>query len=269
MKPLTPVAIILTLVVVLASTPAAAQQAATSTAMPVLHVNDAYDTCFFDLHSELTQAEFQTFTAELGSILRFRQLGDVAPIGKGRFDIGVHYANTAIDDSKGAWNNTMSHPASDHYLGQSIQFPRIVGRIGVSNRVDVGVWGGVAPGSNYGIVGGDVKIALMTQGPTRPVSVAIRPNVSSLVGPQEVWVGNASIDVSVSRTFGAWSPYLGVSTSASLGIEHSKDVDLDPATAHSGLAFAGLSYRWRTLVLSAEAENGELTSYAFRVSTRF
>lgn len=64
-------------------------------------------------------------------------------------------------------------------------------------RPDIGAWGGLDPYVNYGIVGVDTKIALMTQGPTRPVSVAIRPSIS------------------------------------------------------------------------AEAENGELASYAFRVSTRF
>ncbi len=148
-------------------------------------------------HSELTQAEFNTFTAELGSILRFRQLGGVAPLGKGHFDIGMQYASTGINDSKGAWNNTMSHPDADHYLGRSIQFPRLVARVGVSNRVD------------------------------------------------------------------------GVGSSASLGVERSKDVDLDHAMTQARLVYGGLSYRWRALVLSAEAENAVLNSYGFRVSTRF
>lgn len=269
MNQLTPVTVAIGLVVALTSAPAAAQQSQSGTPAPHLHVNDAHSSCFFDLHPELTQAEFQEFTAELGSVLRFRQLGDVAPLGKGHFDIGVHYTRTPIDDSKGAWNNTMSHPTADHYLGRSIEFPRIVARIGVSDRVDIGAWGGLHPQSNYGLAGVDAKIALMTQGPTRPVSVAIRPSITSLVGPNEVWVGNASIDVAVSRAFGSWSPYVGVGTSGSLGVERSKDVDLDIAAAEASLAYAGISYRWRRLVLSAEAENAELASYAFRVSTRF
>jgi hypothetical protein len=58
----------------------------------------------------------------------------------------------------------MSHPTADHYLGDSIAFPRIVGRYGVTDRIDVGAWGGVDVHSNYGIVGVESKIALMQQG---------------------------------------------------------------------------------------------------------
>lgn len=189
MKPLSIVTAAIALGGVLVSTPALAQQSQGGTP-PHLHVNDAHRDCFFDLHPELTQAEFQEFTAELGSILRFRQLGDVAPRGRGHFDIGVQFASSRIDDSKGAWNNTMSHPTAHHALGRSIQFPRIVARLGVSNRVDIGV-------------------------------------------------------------------------------ERSEDVTLQNASAGATVSYAGLSYRWRTLVLSAEAEKGELTSYAFRMGTRF
>ena len=65
------------------------------------------------------------------------------------------------------------------------------------------------------------------------------------------------------------SPYVGVATTASLAVERSKEVDLDPATAEGSLAYAGLPYRWRALILSAEAEKGALISYGFRIGTRF
>jgi hypothetical protein len=71
------------------------------------------------------------------------------------------------------------------------------------------------------------------------------------------------------RSFGAVSPYIGVATTATLAVERSNDVDLDPATADGSAAYAGLSYRWRALVLSAEAEKNVLVSYAFRIGTRF
>src|SRR5262249_4112340 len=150
---------------------------------------DSYSTCFFDLHTELTKDEFQEFTAELGSILRFRQLGETMTLGKGRVEISLQWANSPIDDSKGAWNTTMSHPPAEHYLGSPISFPRLVGRFGVSDRVDLGVWGGLAPGANYGFVGADTKVAIMKQSPTRPVSVSIRPSATPLVGPAELWAG--------------------------------------------------------------------------------
>src|SRR6185369_9786373 len=111
------------------------------------------------------------------------QLGDTDTLGKHKFDVSLQYTSTGIDDSKGAWNNTMSHKAADHYLGESIVLPQVAARFGVSDRVDVGVWGTLNPQSNYGVVGVDTKIALLRQGPGRPVTVAVRPSLSSLVGP--------------------------------------------------------------------------------------
>lgn len=256
------------LVLTTAVVPAHAQPRAGAPAPP-LHVSAAHDSCFFDLHPELTAAEFEDFADELGSILRFRQLGENAPLGKGRFELSLQYARSPIDDAKGAWNNTMSHPTADHGLGGSIAFPRIAARYGLSDRMDLGAWGSLNPRSNYGILGVDTRIALLKQGPSRPVTLTIRPSVTTLVGPSELWAGNASVDVSVSRAFGRVSPYVGVSTYTSGAVERSKDVDLDPASTAGSLAYAGVSVRLRGLTLAGEVGTGPVRSVGFSVASRF
>jgi len=265
MKPLSIGIVTLGLIGTLAAAPANAQ----TTGSPLLHVATAYDNCYFDLHPELTPAQFEEFAREVGSIMRFRQLGDATTLGKGHFDISFDYSSSHIDDSKGAWNNTMSHPAADHYLGDTIAFPRIVARYGMTDRADFGVWGGVNGSSNYGMVGVDTKIALVKQGPNRPVSVAIRPNATALVGPATMWAANAAVDLTVGREMGPFAPYAGVVAGSSVAIARGSAVNLDPATAGDTSAYAGVSYRWRVLQLSAEVEGGVVPSYAFRVGTRF
>lgn len=255
------------LVATLAAAPAAAQQSDNGRAAPQLHVGDAYRSCFFDLRPGLTQNEFETFTAELGSVLRFRQLGDSTTLRRGKIDVGVQFANTSVDDSKGACSATSQPPAGQ--LGRSFSYPQVAARFGVSNRVDIGAWGGYEPGAKYGLVGVDTKIALVRQGPSRPVSVSIRPSFVTLIRPSRVWVGSASVDLSVSRAFGPVSPYAGVAASTWLAVERLEDGHLDPATADHQLAYAGLSYRWRTLTLSAEVEKATRVSYAFRIGTGF
>lgn len=210
---------------------------------------------FFDLQPRLTQEEFAVFVADIGSLLRFRQLGDGTTLEKGTIDLGVQFATAPL--------------AASHSLSQSSSSPRIVGRFGVSDRVDVGVWGGLNPNANYGMAGFDTKILLMRQGPGRPVSVSVRPSVTALIGPSEVWAASLGVDLAVSRAFGAFSPYAGIAATSTAAIERSKDVDLDPATAGASVAYAGLSYRWRALVVSGEVENGTRVSYAFRVGSRF
>jgi hypothetical protein len=237
---------------------------------PQLHVNNAYSTCFFDLHPELTPADFEEFARQLGPIMRFRQLGDTTPLRPGKVDLSLQYTATPIDDTKNAWNNTMSHPSADHYLGDAIVLPRVVARFGVSDRVDVGAWGTIAPHSNYGIIGADTTVALVRQGPSRPVSVSIRPSASALLGPASVWGANASVDVTVGHAFRYLSPYLGGALSSSVAIDRRPaSVKLDPATANGAVAYAGVSYGWRALRLSAEVEDGAMFSYGFRIGTRF
>ena len=171
--------------------------------------------------------------------------------------------------SKAAWNDTMSHPTADRHVGAFMTSPRIVARFGVSDRVDVGALGGFAPHANYGVVGADSRIAVVRQGPRWPVSVSVRPNLTLLVAPSQVLVGNAGVDLSVSRSFGAVSPYAGLAASTSGAMERSKSVDLDPVSAGTSLAYAGLSYRGRALLVSAEVEKGTRVRYAFGLGTRF
>ena len=205
------------------------------------------------LHSQLTQEQFKQFAEEIGSALRFRQLAAPTPLGRGNAEIGVQFASTSFDDSKGV----------------SMAFPKMVARFGVSDRVDVGAWGGVNADSNYGLAGVDTTIALLTQDTGGLVNLSIRPSLTSLVGPSDVWAANASVDVALSRAIGAFSPYVGAATTGSVAIERLDNLNLDPATAEGSLAYAGLAYRWRALTAAAEVERGADVSYAFRVGTRF
>ena len=258
-----------TLGLLAALVPAAAQAQSANTVRPTVHVGSQYRSAYFDLHPELTKKEFKDFAGEAGSILRFRQLGDAKTLGKGKVDVSVQYTSASIDDTKGAWNNTMTHPSATSDLGGSIAFPRVVARVGVSDRVDLGAWGSFDPRANYGMAGVETKVALLRQDQGRPVTVSIRPSVASLFGPAEVWAATASIDFSVGRTMGAFSPYVGVATTGSVAGERSKDVSFKPVTTSASVAYAGLTYDLRGILFSAEIEKGTLVSYGFRIGKRF
>jgi len=223
----------------------------------------------FELRPQLTQEEFKEFAADLGSMLRFRQPGDAPTLGRGNVDLSVELANTPTTQSSRAWNNTMTAPAAGHRLGPNMSFPRIVARVGVNDRMDIGAWGGLNPNGNYGLVGVDTKIALVREGRSSPVSISVRPSITSLVGPSDVWAGNVSVDLAVSRAFGRLVPYGGIAASSSAAIERSAALDLDPATAGETSAYGGVAYRWRSLLVSGDVEKGNQTTYAIRVGTRF
>ncbi len=246
MKPIWIAVTVVAVVTTLAPISANAQQSGTATTVPQAGTARGV---YFDLRPGLTKDEFVDLTAELGSLLRFRQLGDSMTLGRGKADIGTQFATTPIEGAKETWT--------------------VVGRYGVSDRVDVGAWGGYNTGLNYGLAGGEARIALLREGSSSPVSLLLRPSVTSLVGPSEVWAATASIDFSASRAFGPVAPFAGVATTGTVAIERSNDVSLDPATANGSIAYAGLSYRWRSIAVSAEVEKGTHVSYAFRLGTRF
>lgn len=203
-----------------------------------------------NIRPELTAAELEQFAADVGSILRLPQLGDAATLGKGHGDVSVDYASSRVG-------------------GTSAPFSRVAVRYGMNDRADIGAWGGWNPNSNYGAVGLDTKIALLQQGPDWPVSMSIRPSATALIGRSDVFAANAAVDLSVSRQIGPVSPYGGIVASSSLAVERSNKVKVDPATAGASLAYVGVTYRWRALVVSGQIERGDVPSYAIRVGTRF
>jgi hypothetical protein len=234
-----------------------------------LHVGTAYESCYFDLHPELTEAEFQEWAAEAGQILRSRQMSSAETLGAGNFEVGLGYSYFFLDDSKGAWNNTMSHPADDHYLGEELGTPYLELKLGVSDDVDAEVFGIVNWQANYGFVGVASKIRLLDETEGKLMSLSVRPSASALLGPSEVQAYNLSGDVAVSRNFHGFSPFAGVTLSTTLAVESSDDTDVGNQAAARTLAFAGLEYRWKFISAAAQAEVSDLTAFALHVGGRF
>jgi hypothetical protein len=201
--------------------------------------------------TRLTTDELALMAEQLGAVLRFRQMSDTITLSKGSVDLGVQFASAAIDDGV-AWNVT-----------------RFVARFGAGSRVDIGAWGGYTSQVSDGMFGVDAKIALVRQSASMPVSVSVRPSFSSLLGTADVWAGNAGVDVSVSRTFGAFAPYAGIAATSSIATDRLRDVDYDRVSTNQPLAYAGVSYSLRSLIATFELEKGTRVSYAVRVGTRF
>lgn len=201
----------------------------------------------------LTQTELQSFVEQVGPALRFRQVGDTSPARRGDVELGVQYGSTSLEDTARTWNS----------------IPNIAARFGIAERADLGAWGSFNSNGHYAVLGADTKIMLFSEGRTLPVSIAIRPSLTGLVGASHVWAASAAVDMSVSRAFGSWSPYGGLAASSNVAIARSPAHGLDPETAGDSFAYAGVAYRWHSLVLAGEVDSGPTVNYAFRVGTRF
>lgn len=182
--------------------------------------------------------------------LRFRQLGDTTTLAKGRVDVGVQFSSAPIETESGL-NST-----------------RFGARVGLNDRVDLGAWGGYNSVMK-GMAGVDVKIALVRQSETMPVSLSVRPSFSSTLGASERWAASTGVDLTISRAFGAFFPYAGVAATSSLATERLLDLEPDRDTTNQAFSYAGVAYGWRSVIAAVEVEKGTKVSVAFRLGTRF
>ena len=168
----------------------------------VLHEGYDYDSCYIDLHSELTQSQLGSFGRKFTDAGAFMSMSGAESLGGGHVRLGLTYSQTFIDDAELMY--TMD------------------------------------PSSNWGIGGVALRHAFLEQSETTPLSLAGRATYEHLIGPDEVNVDGAALESLVSHRFGVLSPFAGVGVTGSLGSEHTDELSLDPAFAWGARATAGL-----------------------------
>lgn len=237
---------------------------------PVLHINPRWKECSFQLNADLSAAEWKQFTREAGLVAYFRPLTDARPMGRGKFEVSLLQWKTGIDDHDGAWNDTFVHPDSAHWLfeGSGLAFPGLTARVGVSERMDVGVYFTRNPNANYGFYGVQVQRSLA------PIdarwATAARVSFQSLYGPEDLNFSVYGLDVLASRTVAltSWadvSPYAGVSTFLTTSHEKSAVVSLDDERQFGAQAMVGASMSVKGARLAAEYNVSRVNSLSFKV----
>lgn len=232
-----------------------------------LHTNDRWDECAIVLSPDLTPGAWRQFVRELGIVSYFRPMASARPLGKKNFEVGLLDWGTRIDDADDAWNDTFSHPDSAHYLmeGSALHIPGLMGRVGITDRVDVGLFFTKNVNSNYGFVGGQVQYALASD-PARKLSAAGRASVVQLFGPEDVKATTYGVDFLVSREISRFEPYAGVSGYMSRARETTSKVDLDAETAVGAQAMVGVAVRISVLRLGAEYYLARVPGVALKVA---
>lgn len=209
-----------------------------------LHVNPRWRECSFQLDPSLTQKAWRQFAREAGLVAYFRPLQDAKPMGAGTWEVSALQWATAIDDTDAAWNDTFVHPDSAHYLfeGSSLQFPGLMVRRGMTDRLDVGAYFTKSPGANYGFYGGQLQYNLHND-TQRDWAAAARVSFVSMYGPDDLDLRVYGVDLLASKEFsGRWasvSPYAGVSSYLSTAHEKTAAVALSDERVLGAQAMVG------------------------------
>ena len=212
---------------------------------PNLHVGYEHDSCYIDLHPELTSSQFKAFSREFADAGAFVTMAGAQSLAPWHFGIGLTYNQTFIDDSTPQWNNTFSHPGDDHWLGRPA-LPIIQTRLGLPRAFEAELMLTGDPNSNWALVGGALRMPLRSETEGSPVTVTARLSYLHLLGVDELDLNAASLEGLVSRTFGRFTPYVSLGATVSRGSEKTSELSLGSATAVGARASAGLEVAlWR------------------------
>jgi hypothetical protein len=254
----------------LAPAPALAHGPGGHPADPNLHVGTGYSDCFIQFAPELTQGDFRRFAREFGSVSAFKPSLPAAPLGRGRFTLGIEQLWFRVEEHSGAWNDTFAHPDATHELGSSHAFPMVMLQAGITDRMDVGAYWTRSPLSNYGWLGLDVKLGLLRQDEATPVSVALRGAYTKTLYVHDMDMSALTAEVAASRTFlRLLTPYVYLGSDLVLVRERSDVVDLEreaPVVPH---AIGGLELRRWHVALAGEVHVSAINSYKLKLATVF
>lgn len=239
-----------------------------------LHVNPRWKECSFQLDPSLTQSAWRQFAAEAGLVAYFRPLMDARPMGAGKWEISAVQWGTAIDDTDAAWNDTFVHPDSTHYLfeGSRLQFPGLMVRRGLTNRLDAGAYFTKNPGANYGFYGGQLQYNLHND-TERDWAAAARVSFVSMYGPDDLDLRVYGVDLVASKEFTArWvsvSPYAGVSSYLSTAHEKTAAVALSDENVLGGQAMVGAVVQVSAARLGVEFNTARVGTRSLKVGVAF
>jgi hypothetical protein len=241
-----------------------------------LHVNDRWKECSFQIDPSLTQQEWHEFAQEAGMVACFRPVTSAKPMGVGRFDISALQWSTYIDETKGAWNNTFVHPDAEHYLvgGPKLSFPGLTARVGLTDKLDAGVYWTMRPGANYGFWGAQVQYNFLNAD-NHAVDLSSRLGFNRVYGPEDLNFGIYAIDVVASRKFNLYkdwvsvSPYAGLSAYLSHAHEKTGKVDLADENVLGMQGMVGAVVAVRNFSIAAEYNQAKVNSYSFRLGYSF
>lgn len=243
---------------------------------PTLHVNPRWRECSFQLDAGLTQSEWREFTKEAGLVVAFRPLTDAKPLGVRNFEVSLLQWSTAIDEGKDAWNDTFVHPDSTHWLigGPRLPIMGLTARMGLTDRLDVGIYFTKSPGANYGFYGAQAQYNVVRD-VERKLSASARGSFIRMYGPDDLNLTVYSADAVVSKEFvvhDKWltlAPYALLSTYLTATHETSEKVNLKNERVVGMQGAAGIVAKVAMARIALEYNHAAVNTVSMKVGATF
>ena len=217
------------------------------------------------LPSTFLQSEFDDLSRQLGLAISYTPLAPAAPLGLLGFDVGVEATAVRIDAKESFWIDAVGKKPPSYLV-----FPKVHAQKGLPLGIDVGLSYAKAPGTNIGLLGGELKWAIL-KGTLVTPAVAIRGNYTELVGVDDIDLKVYGADISVSKGFAFITPYAGIGEVWISSQEKSDLItpNLKKASLNETKGFLGVKLSFFVISFVAEADFSKVPSYSGRLNVSF
>lgn len=216
-----------------------------------------------ELGASFSEPQLENLTRQAGLAISYTPLAPAASLGLFGFDIGVAVTAVRIDSNKDFWKDAFVEKPPSYLI-----FPKIQVQKGLPLGLDVGLTYARMPGTNIGLVGGELKWAIL-KGTMATPALAVRGDYVQLVGVDDLDLQAYGADLSISKGFAFVTPYAGIGMVWIQAEEKSDSVNLDKVSVSEPKGFVGVKVSLFVLSFVAEAGFSEVPSYSGRLNLSF
>lgn len=220
--------------------------------------NDDLDSIF-----ALNQSQFRLLAEDLGAALSYKPLTPAEPLGLVLgLDMGIEVTATQIE------NKAELDIATSGDAPSTLIVPKLHVHKGLPFGFDVGALYSQVPDTNITLWGAELRYAIV-DGSTVMPAIGLRASFTTLEGVDQLDLETRSLDISVSKGFAIFTPYIGIGT-VWITATPQNIPTLTEEDFKETKVFGGLNVNLAILNLALEADTtGEALSYGAKVGLRF
>ena len=210
----------------------------------------------------LSPTQFKLFSEDLGSALSYKAVTPPTPLGVTGFDLGLEVTSTEMKNSA-LWTKVTNGGSAM----SSMTVPKLHVFKGLPFNIDVGAFYAAVPTTNIKLYGGELRYAIVEGGVATP-AVGIRGSVTKLTGVDQLSFGTKGLDISISKGFVLFTPYIGVGR-VWVNSTPGAATGLQKETFQQGKVFIGGNLNLGVNLALEYDKTGSAQSYSAKVGFRF
>ncbi len=152
----------------------------------------------------LAQPAFKALSEDLGSALSYKPVTPAEPLGVTGFDIGLVVSSTDMGKSAAAWGTATGGDSISKLI-----IPKLHIAKGLPFGLDVAAFYSKIPTTNISLFGAELRYSIWEGGIAMP-ALAVRGAYTKLSGVDQLALDTKSLDISISKGFAMFTPYVGV-----------------------------------------------------------